>query len=236
MSIVVSCPECGKALKVKDEWAGRTAKCPGCEAKVSIPAAAAAVASAAAPAPRASTGGTRYDPMAAAAAAAQRKKAAGSFETPWGLIIGGAAVLLIAIGIGAFLMGPKKVWNEWEKIGEKAHDDVIDVVSRGLQGYLADTGIYDPGKSHATPEAREVMFYRPSWKMSMPEAVDFEGGSTEGAFLGKYHPQSGEVEVDVDINSLATGRGSARKVPKIHVTGRVKNGAATVEVNGKKVQ
>src|SRR6266851_2904417 len=38
MSITFSCPYCRKPLKVKDELAGKKAKCPGCQKVIAIPA------------------------------------------------------------------------------------------------------------------------------------------------------------------------------------------------------
>jgi hypothetical protein len=40
MTIQLTCPSCGAKLKVKDELAGRTGKCPQCKARMEIPAAA----------------------------------------------------------------------------------------------------------------------------------------------------------------------------------------------------
>lgn len=37
MSIPITCPGCGKSLRVKDEWAGKRAKCPGCGGAIPIP-------------------------------------------------------------------------------------------------------------------------------------------------------------------------------------------------------
>src|SRR5436309_1301759 len=42
MSISIACPNCGKALRVKDEWAGRRATCPGCGTTFPVPGTAAA--------------------------------------------------------------------------------------------------------------------------------------------------------------------------------------------------
>jgi uncharacterized protein YxjI len=47
-------PSCGKILRVKDELAGKVAKCPGCQTTIRIPEPAANAAAAPAPAPRAS--------------------------------------------------------------------------------------------------------------------------------------------------------------------------------------
>ena len=79
MPISVSCPSCAKALRVKDEWAGRRAKCPGCGEEFIVPAPADVVATPTVePAPaavrRGGAGGTVYDPVAAAAAKAKRER------------------------------------------------------------------------------------------------------------------------------------------------------------------
>jgi len=178
---------------------------------------------------------TRFDPNAAARAQNQRQQAAGRFSLNWGMIIGIAVVLLATIGIGLFLAGPKRVWSQWEKIGDKAHYDVIDVVSRALQAHLSQMGEYNPRKARNTPQAQDVMFFRPSFVMSMPETVDFKGSSTEGPFKGKYHPATGEVEADVDIGGTSVaGLGAVHKGSSaIKVTGRVKEGKVSAEVNGK---
>jgi uncharacterized Zn finger protein (UPF0148 family) len=55
-----SCPSCGKVLNVKDEYAGKKARCPGCQEGLTVPFAPEpepepeAAAAAAAPAPSAS--------------------------------------------------------------------------------------------------------------------------------------------------------------------------------------
>ncbi len=40
MPITVTCGGCGKTFNVKDEWAGRAGKCPGCGARITVPGAA----------------------------------------------------------------------------------------------------------------------------------------------------------------------------------------------------
>lgn len=39
MPVPVTCGACGKAFSVPDEWAGRTGKCPGCGAALTVPVA-----------------------------------------------------------------------------------------------------------------------------------------------------------------------------------------------------
>jgi uncharacterized Zn finger protein (UPF0148 family) len=46
-----SCPSCGKVLNVKDEYAGKKARCPGCQEALTVPYAPEAADAAAAPAP-----------------------------------------------------------------------------------------------------------------------------------------------------------------------------------------
>lgn len=41
MPISFNCPECGRAIRVKDELAGKRAKCPGCAVALTIPSATA---------------------------------------------------------------------------------------------------------------------------------------------------------------------------------------------------
>jgi hypothetical protein len=66
MAIRVECPQkrCSKSLKVKEEYAGKKVKCPGCGTAVRIPAPAGPVAS-----PAAATGGAGGAEAAPAAAA-----------------------------------------------------------------------------------------------------------------------------------------------------------------------
>src|SRR5580700_7152378 len=37
MSLTVTCPDCDKTLRVKDEFAGKKLRCPGCSTVISIP-------------------------------------------------------------------------------------------------------------------------------------------------------------------------------------------------------
>jgi hypothetical protein len=221
MPISVVCPGCGKALKVPDQLAGKNARCPACKTTFAVQKVGGGV------------GPTVYDPSKSAAAKAQREKEVGRVSISWLPIFGIVAIALVCAGIGLFIAGPKKVWNEWEQKGEQANYDVKDVVSRGLKAYMSEVGAYNPRKSTG-PEAREVMFFRPTMVMSMPDAVEFKGGSTEGPFEGQYHPKTGEVEATVTVGahtSLLTGQSKGGST--IQVTGRVKSGKVTAEVNGK---
>ena len=41
MAIEFQCPSCNKVFRVEDKFGGKTAKCPGCESQIQIPAASA---------------------------------------------------------------------------------------------------------------------------------------------------------------------------------------------------
>ena len=154
------------------------------------------------------------------------------------LVIGVILALALVGGLVLFKIGPLNAKAKWETMGDKAHDDVIDVVTRGLQSYLSQNGGYNPSKAHATPQARDVTFYWQMFVMNLPEYVEFTGTSTDGEFKGKYHPKTGEIEADVDVGGMGLeGVGDVRKASEhIHVTGRVKNGEISAEVNGKNAE
>ena len=75
MPISVVCQNCGKALKVKDEWRGKRAKCPGCGEMFVVGGPSVGGTAVAMPAAGVPGGGTVFNPNAAAAAKAQREKA-----------------------------------------------------------------------------------------------------------------------------------------------------------------
>jgi len=231
MPISVTCDGCGKSLKVKDEWAGKRGKCPGCGKTFAIPAAGSGAAVPAMPGKRAAPKGTGKP----------AKKGGTGVAISWGPIIMIGALVLVLGGGAIFYFGPVRTWHAWEEIGEKAEYDVKDVISFALQAYESASGGYDPGKSHQTPTADEVMFFRPMG-MSMPEKVKFKGGSNEGPFEGYYHPKSGEVEADLDLGGGVGLFGKEHHGTIIKITGRMvtsptdKSKHASAEVNGKKAE
>jgi hypothetical protein len=242
------CPGCGTQFVVPSPPAAAAAHddeeeivTPPDYAPASAPAAAASsrskVSPAAAPVrPAAARGGTAFNPLNAAAMKAQREKDTRRFSVNWGLIAIGVVVLLLLVGVGLFLTGPKKVWNEWEGIAEDANDAVTSVVTKGLESHTSEIGAYNPRKPHGRPQATEVTFFRPTMVMSMPDIVEFRGSSTVGPFVGKYHPKSGEVEAEVAIGGGIGIPGSGGKKTSgesLHVTGRVKDHNVSAEVNGK---
>ncbi len=85
MAIAVSCKQCGKTFKAKDELAGKAVRCPGCQAPLKIPAAAAAPAMAKSSAGPASSAKSSSDAAIEAALAkveaARQKRAAVQSES-----------------------------------------------------------------------------------------------------------------------------------------------------------
>jgi hypothetical protein len=232
MPITVTC-SCGKSLKVRDELIGKRVKCPACGNAFPVQATTT----------KAAGGTTVFNPTAAAAAKGKREAAVGRVSISWGPIILGVLVLLVGVGITAFIMGPKKVWNQWEALGDTPQYDVIDVVTWGLQCHLSEQGLYNPRKGNTTsPQATEVMFYRPTMVMSMPEEVHFKGVSNMGPFEGDYNPHKRSVvRCELSIGGGVGIPGSGGKKSKgdsIKITGREidpKTGkpARIVEVDGK---
>ena len=230
MPITVTCT-CGKSLKVRDELIGKRVKCPACGNAFPVT-----------PVANAPAGATVFNPTAAAAAKGKRETAASrGISISWGPIIGIAALVLVGIGITMFILGPKKVWNQWEEIGDQAQYDVIDVVTRALQAHASKEGLYNPRKGTG-PQASEVMFFRPTMVMSMPDQVHFKGQSNLGPFEGDYNPHKREVKCEVAIGGGIGIPGSGGKKSRgdvIKVTGRrpkdPKTGAdvTKAEVNGK---
>src|SRR4051812_41964352 len=228
MPIAITCAGCGKNLKVKDEWAGKKGKCPQCGTTFLIPAAG-----------EASKKAWGSASAAVADKKAREKKGAPITISPM-LIVGGIVVAGLVVGLILFLTGPRKVWAQWEELGNTPNDAVESVVDLGLKSYLSQHGGWDPSKPSHQPgvQGDSIMFYRPSFVMSMPETVDFQGASSEGGFKGKYHPKSGEVEADVGIGGMSiAGLGSVKEgKQRITITGRLKSGQTTAEVNGKKAE
>jgi len=226
MPITVSCPKCNKQLKVRDELVGKKLRCPGCGNSFD------------AKATPAGKGATVFNASKAAAAKQKQMEGAGKISISWGPIIIGAGVLLVIVGIILFIVGPKRVWNQWEEIGQKAGDDVEEVVTLALKAHLSHAGEWNPNKPGHDPRAEETQFYRPTFVMSMPDRVDFKGNSTQGEYTGKYNPKTGEVIADVAVDGMSLPSGVVVKKggTKIHVTGRVKAGKTEAEIDGKKAE
>src|SRR5437764_851186 len=107
MAISLTCPKCGKGLRVKDEWAGKKIKCPQCG--TTFPATGGGGGAAAAGARGVSAGSAvAANPVVARAMkkAAPTKSKEAAVHISWGLISGIVFVVLVVGGIIAFRMGP----------------------------------------------------------------------------------------------------------------------------------
>ena len=67
------------------------------------------------------------------------------------------ALVVVVGGIILFKIGPLSAKAKWEAMGQQAEDDVTDVITRGLQAHLSQTGGYDPSKSAATIRTRGMI-------------------------------------------------------------------------------
>lgn len=229
MSLTASCPTCRRQLNVRDELLGKRLKCPGCgntftaDATTTRSKAASGTAVGAIPISKRAPAGPR---------SAER---APRVHVSRGVIL--LAVVAIALPTIFFIwrVGPGKAMAEWRRIEPDAEQDVKDIVTRAIQAYHSARGDFDPSKSHQAPHAHEVKFLISPMPWRLPESVGFGGNSTDGAFSGNYHPRTGEIDAIVDIGGFAlAGAGVGRRGDvTINVTGRIKNGVVSVEIDGK---
>jgi hypothetical protein len=220
MPISVACNQCGKRLKVPDNWVGKKAKCPGCSATFIVSADGAAEA-----------------PVVPAFAptVAKPKMASPGIHLSGGMIAFFFVVFVIASIVAGVYFGPVKAKQAWEAAEPKAEADVTDVVQRGLESYLSQAGM-DLSKAHSLPQVRQVDFLVTMISLSAPKVVGFHGTTTQGDFKGVYIISSGEVEAECEVGGVTfAGLSSAYKHGNttFQVTGRKTNGQLTVEVNGK---
>jgi hypothetical protein len=102
MTIALSCPSCDKALKVKDELAGKKVKCPGCGEPILVELADEAVPeSAAEEKPRRKV---VADEEADERPRKKKKKKKKSNSLLWIALGGGAVLLVLLIGVGVVLL------------------------------------------------------------------------------------------------------------------------------------
>ncbi len=221
MSITAVCPSCRKQLNVRDEFLGKRLKCPGCGNTFTADASTAAAS-------------TMPSKRGGAAPGKTGERVPRVHVSP-AVIIFAAVVVAIPTIFFVWRAGPGRVRGEWARLQPVASDDVTDVVTRAIQAHLSQRGFFDPGKQHRAPQALDVTFVFSPMPWSMPDAVGFAGTSTQGAFVGKYHPHTGEVEADVEVGGLSLpGAGVAKRGDvTLKVTGRNKNGNVTVEIDGK---
>jgi len=219
MAISVTC-SCGKALRVKDEWAGKTVTCPGCGGTFVVSAA-----------------GGRVNPAGAAGAAnssvemwsnTRKQRASGekpgigakfSISPMMMLIIG--LILLVPTVVFLAKIGPLKAQKQWRELESQADSDVSSVVARALQSHLQKEGRYDPTDARWTPGVSAVTFEPNLLMVRLPEWITFTGKCSGGFFKGTYNPRTREVKAKVPGERT-----------ELDVTGRVKDGAVEAEIDG----
>jgi DNA-directed RNA polymerase subunit RPC12/RpoP len=205
---------CGKRTTVSDVMANRSIRCGACGSQVFVKA------------PAAPTG---------EAAVKKRKN-----EVPLVymsrekviLLVSAAAIFLAGL---IFMLGPVRVWRNWQAMEPKANGDVSDTITFALQAYLSENGMYNPNNTHMTPAVQgPAEFFSPFFAMTMPNSVIFHGKTSQGNFMGLYNPNTGEIEADIAYGGLSfAGLVDLRKATdKIHITGRYNNGSPQAEING----
>jgi hypothetical protein len=98
MPVSLACPQCHKQLQVKDEWAGKRVRCPGCQAVLSIPL----------PAPARPPSSEALAPILVADPPAEPvdsypPETGGRRLWPW-LVAGGGGLLLVAVIVTVLLL------------------------------------------------------------------------------------------------------------------------------------
>jgi hypothetical protein len=211
MPISISCTGCGKPLTIKDELIGKRIKCPQCGATF-----------------------TSNEAVAAARSRESGQRTGKGVHVSPGLIMFAALVVIVVGSLAFYKLVPGRVSNEWAKLRPTAEQQIEDVVNRALEAEMSHTGDYNPNSSRSTPHTINVNFIFSMLAMSMPEKVGFAGSTTEGAILGRYFTQTGQIEADVDLGGRGIGgEVITRGKRTIHVTGNEKDGKLTVEIDGK---
>lgn len=256
-----SCPHCGKVLKVKDAWSGKTLKCPGCSKTFKVGGDGGAVSGAAG-------GGVsrRVGPQPSAprpAGPPQRVKTveprAGRFAFNWGVlaIIGGLSLIPIAIAV--FLIGPRRAMKHWDAHRVQADDDVRTLVEHAIRAEASHAGTWNPNVAiGGTPRVEDLNFHPEMMVLSMPETVHFAGITNGGKFDGDYTYATREIRGNLTIGGITLGGvhidaegvtmpgGQTEKSPiglpkrgaanvSHALTGRLINGVPQIELDGKRL-
>lgn len=253
-----TCPNCGKVLKVKDEWAGKMLKCPGCTKTFKIGGgagtAAGGVSRKIGPTPATAT-------QSSGGAPPQRVKPveprSGGVAVNWGMISMIALLSLIPIGIGIFLLGPKRAMSHWNANSAKADENVRTIIEHALRVEASNVGTWNPRKGQG-PTVNDLNFHPDFMVMSMPTQVHFVGTTSNGKFEGDYVYETTELTGTLTIGGITLGGihfdeegvtmpgGQTEKRPagmpykggdnQAHtLAGRMLNGAPQVELDGKRL-
>jgi hypothetical protein len=209
--VKITC-DCGKSMMVSDALAGKSVRCPGCGESIFVA------------------------PPAQAAPTTGKKTSGGSgFYMSSGMILGISAAVLVLVGGILFYVGPIRVGQQWETKQTDARYTVQNVITYGLKAYLSQLGEFDPGHRPPAVASDDIVFMRPMMTMSLPKKIPFVGNSNNGAILGTYDTETGEVEADVDYGGAAAVGVAVLKKPtgQFHMIGHEENKNPIVTVNGK---
>jgi hypothetical protein len=213
MPISCTC-QCGKALRLKDEWVGKQAKCPGCGISFVVPALGGPVKEATTVI-GAEVWGSRQRPQEKAGAGA-------SFSMSPTVITFLVIAILVPLIIVLIKVGPVRAQRQWREIEPDAESAITTVVTRAIQSeseFNTAESRHAPGVQAVTMDATVITH--------VPEWVKFSGRSTSGFFNGRYNTKTGEIEADVP---KSFDKGTMR------VTGRVKDGVTEAQVDGKEAK
>lgn len=213
MPISCTC-QCGKALRLKDEWVGKQAKCPGCGMTFLVPALGGPVK-----AVQTVSGAEMW----ASKQRPQEKEGIGAsislspMTITWIVII-----ILVPTVLFLIKIGPVAAQKKWKVIEETAESDVTTIVTRAIQSqaeFNMAEARHAPGVQAVTMDATVITH--------VPEVVKFSGRSTNGFFNGTYNTKTREVTADVP---------KFLSKSMMHVTGRMRNDQPEVEVDGKEAK
>lgn len=220
MAISVTC-SCGKALRVKDEWAGKTVTCPGCGGTFVVSAAGGRVNP---------SGGAGGASSAVDMWAGTRKQRASNEKPGIGAKFSISPMMMLVIGLillvptVVFLakIGPLKAQKQWQGMADQADSDVSSVIARALQSHMQKEGLYDPTDARHPPGVQAVTFEPNPLMVRLPNSIAFTGKCSTGFFHGTYETRTREVKAEVPGENT-----------KLAVTGRVKaDGAIEAEIDG----
>src|SRR5271170_7402732 len=127
MPMTVTCA-CGKRIGVSDALVGKSIRCPKCGEKVPVNA----------PAP-----GGKVDVARKKAAVAAKKAAGPAIQINPSLLIGICVVGMLATTAILAVVGPFRVYKQWETMAPDAAGKVDDVVSFALQAYMSTNHMYN---------------------------------------------------------------------------------------------
>ena len=215
MPISVTC-SCGKALRVKDEWAGRTVTCPACGGTFVAGGPNAAVSAAA----QVYTGSRRARGESSKGGLAERF----SISPMYIALI--AFIILVPTFVFLAKIGPLKAQRQWRELESQADSDVSTVCTRALQAHLQKEGLYDPNESHWSPGVSAVTFEPSPLMIRLPDSITFTGRCSKGFFHGTYNPKTREVKAEVpgeDTKLDVTGAPDEKGVLQVKIDGEPAN-------------